>query len=741
MSELTLNFMGGRPAWLVILPVAVLAVVWWTYRSTYPPVSRPYRLLLILLRVAAVVLLGVFIFEPALLATRRVERKERVALVLDHSASMLLPATAAGGEGAPSRLERALEAARETGRKGDVALFAFGAGLVQLADSSDSNVMAVEDRTDLGSALLQLTRQSARAWDRVVVVTDGAVNSGPDPVSAVDSALVVEAVLTGESPEVPDLVLSGVELARPVYAGGRAEVDLAVSRAGKWAGGGAGATVCDFYLDGRKIAEQRIELAQTSARFVSARASFPAPEPGSYWLRAVLRPVEREWSTLNNERLVKLAVRKSKRRALFVSDRPDWDFTFSQRAVEAGEDWEVEAIMLLRGQDGITRARTRLADGAFREGRLPEAGELSEIELMVLHGRIDRLDGEFLRRVASAAARGGPALVFWPAGDVDFSRLPEQIARFMPFTAEGKPELVRAPDVPAVLFTLDRFGVLSAMGSGTQIEGLPPVQEIWRGLALKRNAEVLARLDRKTPGRTFDLPLIAACQTGGVRSAGFLAQGLWRWHMLTRDSGAESRSYFRMWDLLAEWLVSGEKHQELVIAPASEVFGRGSEVRLNGRVPPPDNDTSSSAGTLSLTVRKAGKSATADTVFSTQARIGQADGGFSIGVGRVEPGIYGYEAVYRGNGKEITAGGQFAVEAYSPELSVVEPDSAEVSRLVGSSKGKIYRPGAAAPGLLAGSVVESVSAGFRPSLAEWSYLVVVGLLAAEWALRRRKALS
>ncbi|MEA1996256.1 MAG: hypothetical protein U9N45_01390, partial [Gemmatimonadota bacterium] len=128
---INLEFQSARTLWLIVLPIAALAVVWWTYRRTYPPVGGCYRWLLLLLRSAAVVLLGLLIFEPLLGLSRERTRPARVAVLIDRSASMLLPADAAkGGAGedpsGKSRLERAREILETQERGSRVDLFSFG---------------------------------------------------------------------------------------------------------------------------------------------------------------------------------------------------------------------------------------------------------------------------------------------------------------------------------------------------------------------------------------------------------------------------------------------------------------------------------------------------------------------------------------------------------------------------------------------------------------------------------------
>jgi len=744
LERFSLDFLFSRPLWLAVLPLTALLVIWWTYRRTYPPVGRAYHLILVVLRVAVVAVLGLLIFEPVLHLTRIRERPERVAILVDRSASMLLPWSGSGGAQAASRLDLTRRLIGESAVSAGIKVFSFGASLTEADSLPFESAPGVEDRTDLASALEALIQRGQPNWDRIYVLSDGRVNAGKDPLLEAGSLPQVEAILAGAAPQRPDLALVSVQQISPAFAGGEVELELnvAVARPQESFDRPAQTAVCDFFLNDRKIGEKRIELGRREARFATALVSLPAPEAGSYWLRSVVRPIENEWTAVNNERVMRLEVSKEKRKIMLVTNSPDWDFTFVQRALELSGDWQVESILLFQSLEGGSLIRRRDSEGRFTSASLPDAGSLEELELLLLHGRLGSFGHSLLRRVARRAQSGGFAIVFWPTDDLETANLPTELARYLPFRqARVSLKQVKAPEAGSVIFTLERYNILAGLGSGAAIEGLPPVRWVFRAVPFKNNVEVLARAGRKSSAGGPAPAVIAVQPEGGTRVATVLAQGLWRWHMLSQDT-PESRDtrYYSLWEALSRWLTAGEKKAGLALRPVREVFHRGEPVALEGRLESEQADTAESDLRVKVFVWRENEQKGADTVAVATVGAQPADGNFTVQLGRLFPGYYNYEGVLADGRMQQKSAGVFAVESYSPETASIEPDSAFLARLAGETGGSFHHGTEGMISFFSGSTKEPVASSWRLAHNVLIYALLIAFLSAEWILRRRKAL-
>ncbi|MCE5271532.1 VWA domain-containing protein [bacterium] len=731
---------SGHSLWLWLLIAALAALVLWSYRRTWPPVGAPYRALLICLRLAVFTVAAWLIFQPVLTWSVETRRRERVAVLLDNSASMRLPASAAGGPDSSSRVELALSLLGGLHSDSLSALYTFGDRLAPLT-RTDSLGSTPSGRTDLAAALRQVIAPGAPAWDRIYVLSDGAVNSGEDPTALAAALPPLESVIVGRTPSAPDLALAALSQSRPAYDNEPVELELSVAvnlPPGAHSLPSGAAPVVDFQVDGSPVASLRLDAGSLSGRFIGGQVKLPPLPEGEHVLRAVLRPLPGEWTERNNERLLILEVARGRHPLLLVTDAADWDFTFLHRALSLNQDWAVSALVLLGGELHSVRSQDR--EGRFSAGRLPDDKELENIELVLLHGDLARLDRSFLERVAARAARGSLAPVLWPSVRLDPSALPAGLAACLHFASVPAP-LVPQParDIPCRLLPDNRFGLAVQAGD----EELPPVESVMRLPGLAPDVVPLAALSGAASGLAADphgAPLIVVRDHDGVRSATVLGTGLWRWHMLSQESpGQDIARYERLWETLAGWLISGRRSEGGTLRPERNVFQWGEAVAFSA----PGADASDSLTLrLSLVREPEGPGEVPDSLpslISSSPDPGQAR---RVVLGALTPGVYRWRVTAENPAAEARDyGGLFAVESYSPELAVVQPDTTLPAALARATGGGLTDSRA-----FSGRIGDNLTRRrVRHSLSlageSWLYFVLIALLSAEWILRRRRSLA
>lgn len=734
MPESVKVILQAGELWWWLLPLALLVVVLWTYRRTWPPVRPGYRLLLLGLRLLVVTLAGLMLFDPVLVLTRPGERRERVAVLVDRSASMLLPAGSDPETAVfESRLDRAVRLIESSPPDSLVTVFGFGARLEEI-EAPRLLPESPDDRTDLNSALEALIRPGSPNWDRIYVLSDGAVNAGADPLRLAASLPPVESVIIGEPPTAPDIAISSLRLTRPAFEDEPLEIDVSLeSVSGETRAGNV--LVVDFLDGGRKAGELRLSVGSDGGRFLGERVELPAMREGRHFIRAVLRPSADEWTSLNNERLIAVDVVRARRKMLLVSNSPDWDFTFLKRALARERDWAVSTLLVLEGSEGRL-IREQNPEGKFSSGTLPGSARLEELQLLALHGDLTAFGRDFLERVAARASQGGFALVLWPVSGFDTGSLPAGLTRLLPFAGGPvRPDARPAPDAPSRLWSDGIYDIIP--GLGLSAGALPPVERAFRPLPLAREAQVLASIPGQASVPSDDprgIPLLAVRVSSGARAATALGTGLWRWHMLTRDTGGGSDSaYERLWSMLGAWLVAGERRGGLTLTPEQGVFSRGQNVSFSGSAA----DGSPAAVRLVVT----SDSLEADTVAVTELRADETDGSLAAALGSLPPGLYHYRAVQGDEETAPGAGGSFAVERFSHEMTRIFPDTSLLHGLSRATGGAVRSEQEIEGRIRAGLAVERSTHHLRLAGRLWPWFMLIALLATEWALRRRKSLA
>jgi len=734
---------GGRSPWLWCLPLALAILTLWSYRRTWPPAGFRYRLLLISIRLIVVFIAAWLIFQPAVTLFSRSDRRERVAVLLDRSASMFLPASASGGPDSLSRLSRATALLHDLSNDTLSAVFTFGGSVRRLSGFENLNPSGtdVSGRTDLSAALREITAPGMPRWDRICVVSDGVVNSG-EALTIPDGGFPpVDTYIPAEMPSSPDLALAALKQTRPAYEGEPVELELSVSvdiPSGSLTPEPGAALLVDFHVDGRKVSEMRLEPGAFTGRFIGGRTELPPLAEGQHVLQAVLRPLANEWTLRNNERLLLLDVARGRRAMLLVTGSTDWDFSFLRRALSSNGDWSVTALAALGGEQRSVRGID--PNGRISAGHYPDDRELGKIELAALHGDLSRLDRAFLQRLAARAARGGFALIIWPAAAFNSSLLPEGLAAYLPFAKlPASMTLLNAANLPCRLLDARRSGIAFEPGE-TQ---LPPVEFVFSSPELAPDAVVLAALSRtgtgSPSGTTGGAPLVAARERNGVRSATVLASGLWRWHMLSQDTAPEKDArYETFWQALAGWLVGGGRLTGRALRPERGVFSLGDEIVFSSSGELDEHDSLKLKLTIARHTEYPG--GMLDTLVVLESPPPSPGEIRHLTVPALPPGVYRWSAA-PASSETDSYGGLFAVENYSPEMAAVRPDSTSLAVLSRVSGGNRIH-GDAPDGLFSERFTsQRITHRFNPARQTWLYFSLIALLAAEWVLRRRKSLA
>jgi hypothetical protein len=237
--------------------------------------------------------------------------------------------------------------------------------------------------------------------------------------------------------------------------------------------------------------------------------------------------------------------------------------------------------------------------------------------------------------------------------------------------------------------------------AGVTLQDLPPLTDVLLPTdpARVRGALLVQLRGAGTPEAALQLD-----EREGGRVAVGLAHGFWRW--AARDNGRDV--YRRLWSGVAGWLLAGEGAAPLEVRPTRWVVPRGEPALWS--VPA---DSVSRTLIVSQTVN--GR----DSVVWEGELAEQADPS-TLSTGVLPPGSYVYRVA--GSAGTPLSEGRFDVAAATLELASppIVPASDDGDALAAGAE--VERPG---------SPLRT-----RP----WPYLLVIGLLCAEWIGRRRSGL-
>ncbi len=295
------------------------------------------------LQIAAILVLLTLIAEPVLEVTRLAPGVNTVAVLVDSSRSMALPA----GVNDETRMDvakRLIGDEIETASGAStVALFQFDDGLRQADAVAD--LQADGDRSRLLESIADLATQFDQgALAAVIVVTDGAHNgSSVGWDSLVETGIPVHAVGVGQAVIPGDVELA--ELVLPSRASPDTEITARlVIRHSAWRD--ASEEVRVRVLDGESVLAAESVTLDPSTPTVTTDVVFPSGGPGLKEITVALAGPSQDPLPGNDRRSSLLEVDPYRYRVLYLEGEPRWEFKFIRRA--AAEDDDIELVSWLR---------------------------------------------------------------------------------------------------------------------------------------------------------------------------------------------------------------------------------------------------------------------------------------------------------------------------------------------------------------------------------------------------------
>jgi len=723
---LTLHLAPNAPiVWLWLATVVALALGVWAYGFRQPPLAINARRLMTVLRAAALGLL-VWLLALPVLERSLPASSTRVVLLRDRSLSMDLP-SGEGRKGQPGIASRAEEAGQAVhdltatlrGRA-QVEVRDFAGTLI--ADSTDGGVPAAggssRAATAIGDALGALGRLPVeRRPDGVVIVSDGAVNAGEDPVAAARALGVpVHALLVGEHTGV-DRGIAGVEASTEARVGEATPVRVRVVSDEE-----RGTPIEVKLLDGGRELAHATVLAPWPGAEATAELSVVPSHAGLALWTARVAPLAGDLSPDDDAHGVAVPVAPGKLGVLVLSSGLNWDLTFFRRALLG--DTTVELDTRVRDMSGNWRGLERARPGSL------SAADLAARAVVVLDAISGPEAGPAFDNALAAYVRAGGGLLLLagpPPGAARFARgaLARDLAFAVgaPTSGQGSPEPQPAA-AELLMWDDDQARGTRAWHDAAPLSDVAPIAP--------GGADRVLIAARDSPG----VPLWLARTIGRGQVLLVNGTGIWRWSLTGTDALSGERGR-RLWRKTVRWLAEPVQGEPLRVTAERKLVPGGEPVRLDALLQDAQFRAVSGAdvrGEIN------GPNGAMQRITFTPGGPGAYTSTFaSPGPGRWQVSVRASR-----DGRELGhARAEFAVDRWTLEALRAQPDSAGMAAIAAASGGRFGKASAAAAwahGLDTRQLVRNRTASARLWESPWLFAIVVGMLSAEWAWRRRRGL-
>lgn len=748
-QEGEIAFLGPWPAWTALLAATALAApVLFTYAGARGRSRAAHRVLLGVLRAAALAVIVLAVMQPGLVLTSVVPQRNFVAVLVDDSRSMTIEDR--DGSSRADKAGRLLDPegplANGLAERFAVRYFRFSTAAERAGDLQ--TLAFAGSRTRIDAALSYAMEQMQGVpLSGVVLVSDGGDNSdgelGGALLSLRAASVPVFAVGLGDEQVETDVQVDRANAPQRVLAGSSLLVDVQIS-----AHGYEGRTAVVVAEDmGRIVATEEVVLPRDGRPLVVPIAiELEAPGARELSFRVAAAPDERVVE--NNEVRSMVQVRDRTEKILYFEGEPRHEVAFMLRAVK--DDERLQVVLLQRTAENKF-FRRNLDDPLELLGGFPSAREelyayralvLGSVEAAFFtHDQLDMI-ADFV------SVRGGSLLVLggrraFSAGGWDGTPLEDvlPVALDEPDGSSPSDRLVFVKVAPTVAGMRHPATMIeeTAEMSAARWDSLPAVSTTHRLSRLKPGATEL--LKGEVVDGTGDRPkriVMAFQRYGRGRSAVLGVQDTWLWQM-DHTVPLEDQSHETFWTRLLRWLVS-ETPDQVEASTSREQAEPGEPVTIRAIVADGGYAAVNDAGVVARITAPAGDVRDVPMEWS-----GDEDGEYVATFAPEAEGIYEV-AVEAGRDSTALGLGRTSLRAAPGTEEFRDPHQRRslLERLAEETGGRYYSMATA------GRLPEDVRyAGGGVTVREerdlWDmpalFLLLAGLLTAEWACRRRWALA
>jgi hypothetical protein len=450
-------------------------------------------------------------------------------------------------------------------------------------------------------------------------------------------------------------------------------------------------------------------------------------------LQASIAPLEGETETSNNQRAMRFMAITQSHKLLLIDGRARWETRYLRNAFQRDEQWRVDAILAGPGTD-----RAVLPRGGGPDMFPADEAALFEYDLIVLGevppGLLADHEQAWIR---SFVEKRGGGLIFLD-GERGHLRLLSQETLGPLLPAAWLPDVVDSAPTRLQLTDAGRRQSAWTLQSTSTAnerfwEQLPAPHRI---VPVKAVPGTEVFVEALVGGKPF--PAMVARSFGAGRVLYFAFDETWRWRYKAADTYHQ-----RFWNQAAKWIMQrpfavSSEYLSLDSGLPSYANGRTAEIRA--RLHGPDGRPVSDAAVDALLWR--------DGRIVSTVNLAADGAGCGVYRGRTGPLSEGqYEVSVRASGfsdQAMKARTNFVVLApQSAELNEAACNDDLLREIASASGGQFLREeeiGRLAEllsPLSSGRVVESDTLLWQ---SYWWFAAIVGLLAAEWTLRKRAGL-
>jgi len=684
---------GAISGWWALVCLLLGGLYAWLMYRQPVDLSKQFRYVLFACRSLVVFMISLLLLAPLVKSITYQSQKPLVLILQDNSESIKLFPTPKEN---PADLITGLTKLRSSlGDNYEVHEFNFDRTLHNgLSSKFDGK------QTDIASALKQLNeRYVNQNIGAVILATDGLYNQGTDPqYEARDIRSNIYTIALGDTTPKRDLLIANVNYNKTAFLGNDFEIEV-LAEAYQSKGENMRLTVTE---DGRQVSSQNISITSDAfQKLVPIKLN--ADKKGIRKFNISIAPIKNELSTQNNTETIYVDVLDARQKILLVYNNLHPDINVIKQDIESDKNYELNTIVL---------------------------SDLSTIKpadysLIILY----QLTGNSSTILQSIITKTKTPVWYMLGGQANLQDF--NLAQHAVKVYDNSSQLQEVFALP-----LPEFSAFSLSDSAKQkISLFPPLLAPFGNYSSSPTNQVL--LKQKIGDIANSYPLLSFTDESSRRIGLLLGEGLWRWQLADYKANGNHRAMEELFDQSVQYLTANANHQQFRVYPAKNIFDEGEDVIINAEL---YNDALELVNTPDVHVDLTAHSGKKYSFLFT--RNGQS---YQLNAGTLPVDEYNYTASSKVGNKTFTANGQLTVKALNLETRQSSANHQLLNTIAKQSGGQMLLPSQIdrlADFIRKNDNIKTIvyEGKHYDDLVDikWIFVLILGLLSAEWFIRKRE---
>ena len=551
--NLTLTF----PVIYLFLSLFLIAAYsFYVYRYTIPQIQPFKKIVLVTLRVLALLILCLILFEPILNLSKKLTLEPSNFVFIDDSRSIRID----DGTNRLSTIKKIVNDFSVNASESNLTFYEFGNSVKPIDVDSLDKLNFSDGATNLQD-VFKTVQNSEKNIASVTIVSDGVITSGSNPYyDALNLGIPVFTIGIGDTTQHTDVEIKKVLHNDIVYVETPTNIISTISNKGF----SGDLITAALYEDNKFISQQTVKLSPSGIQNITF--DYSPQSSGEKKLSIQLSSLKGEFTTANNKQVFYVNVLSNKIKVLLLASSPNADITFIKNALRRDENIQVNSIVQISHNKFQNELNYNVIDSA---------------DVLFLIGfPSDITPQELLSRVITKIKDKETPFFFTLSSGISINKL-QSFGNVLPFniiqmiggSKEVQPYLLPEQAANPIFQQTDKNPL-------NDWNNLPPVSQPNAVFSPRVESKTLAQI--KMNNNVVNSPLIISSSFSGRRSIAVLAKDIWKWKLQIAPKGLDLFDSFIVNSL--RWLRTGVDQKLVRVNTSKKNYSQGERVEFTAEV-------------------------------------------------------------------------------------------------------------------------------------------------------------